>query len=127
MTAETAKPSATGPAGMRHVHVGTPNGVKYLKQLSRHFAHKIDVALEDHSACAGFPFGTCLMLAGNDGITFFLRATQANGLERMQLILEDHLHRFAWREAVSFNWLDGLPADPPLAQLPALGEFIDDT
>lgn len=98
-----------------------------MVQLSKHFAHKIDVELQETTSRANFPTGACLMLAEEEALSFFFRADQEAGLVRMQLILEDHLKRFAWREELAFNWQDGLPADPPLDRLPALKEFIDDT
>ena len=110
-----------------HLQVKTPKSVKYMTQLSKHFAHKIDVELQEFTSRAVFPTGACLMLAYQETLSLYCRADQEAGLARIQLILEDHLRRFAWREELAFNWQDGLPADPPLDRLPALKDFIDDT
>ena len=43
--------------------VQTPNASRYLVQLCKHFAHKIEVEYDTRIGQAIFPFGTCTMLA----------------------------------------------------------------
>ncbi|ODT22294.1 MAG: 2,4-dihydroxyhept-2-ene-1,7-dioic acid aldolase [Kaistia sp. SCN 65-12] len=75
------------------------HGQKYLTQLCKHFAHKIEVTYSDrHGECL-FPFGKAVMDADDQGLTVHLTVQDGEQLARAKSVIEDHLARFAFREA----------------------------
>lgn len=86
--------------------VPTPNGGKYVRQLLKHWAHKLDVALEGDRGTVRFGGATAVMDARPDAIELILDAQDAETLERMKGVLASHLERFAFREApLAFHWI----------------------
>lgn len=86
----------------------TPLAVRYLGQLSKHFAHKITVdyspdAMPPHSTIH-FPWGTCRMTADGHILSAEATAESAEGLERIKVAISEHLKRFAWRESLELAW-----------------------
>ncbi|MBN9030684.1 MAG: DUF2218 domain-containing protein [Rhizobiales bacterium] len=79
-------------------YLETVNGPKYLAQLCKHFAHKIEVFhSEGHGVCR-FPFGTGILDADESGLRMVAEAAGADELKRTQEVIESHLMRFAFRE-----------------------------
>ena len=62
----------------------TEHGARYLTQLCKHFAHKIEVSHGDKHGECHFPFGHAVM--------------DADQLARTKAVIDDHLARFAFRE-----------------------------
>lgn len=83
----------------------TENASKYMQQLCKHFAHKVEVRYDDTSAEAALPPGPCRMQADDSALQIEVTAEDADGLKRAQLIIDDHLARFAFREEFkTMNW-----------------------
>ncbi len=83
----------------------TPNGSKYLGQLCKHFAHKVEVEFDDTHGHAALPPGPAQMHADADGLMFTISAQDDKGLQTARFIIEDHLKRFAFRENfTALNW-----------------------
>ncbi|TMV11622.1 DUF2218 domain-containing protein [Arenibacterium halophilum] len=76
----------------------TPNGAKYIVQLCKHFAHKVDVSYDETSGRAALPPGPATMQADAQGLTVTVTAEADDGMTRARFIIEDHLKRFAFRE-----------------------------
>lgn len=77
----------------------TEHGPKYLTQLCKHFAHKIEVThSERHGECL-FPFGKVVMDADDTGISVRVVTPDGEQLVRAKAVVDDHLARFAFREA----------------------------
>ena len=72
--------------------IETPRAGVYLKQLCRHFGHKVETTFDDHDGRISFAFGECELRA-DDG----------------RLELTGHLERFAFREELRVTW----PGDAP--------------
>lgn len=91
----------------------TENGRKYLIQLCKHFAHKIDVEYDaeqgEHGRCS-FGVAAAEMSANDTGIRFTLDAPDYESLSRGKSVIESHLVRFAFREKL--ERLDWAPAQP---------------
>jgi uncharacterized protein len=81
-----------------HARYETPNGSKYLKQLCKHFAHKVQVEYDDVEGRADLPPGPATMVADAEGVSFTITAEDEKGLAMGRHIIEDHLKRFAFRE-----------------------------
>jgi len=84
--------------------VETVSASKYIAQLCKHFAHKITVEYDATSGRADFPWGVCRMSAGGETLALRCEAPDAEGLNRMKAVIEDHLLRFAWRERPTLDW-----------------------
>lgn len=76
----------------------TPNGSKYLQQLCKHFAHKIEVENDETSGNIRFPMGTARLSADEAGLTVHFDLEKAEDSERAQSVIDKHLERFAFRE-----------------------------
>lgn len=77
----------------------TANSAKYLQQLCKHFAHRIDVTLsEAHGECR-FSCGTSVLTLSDGGLDIHVEAEDEAGLRDTKAVIEDHLLRFAFREA----------------------------
>ncbi|MCL6707503.1 DUF2218 domain-containing protein [Pseudomonas sp. R2.Fl] len=85
--------------------VPTENGWKYLQQLCKHWAHKLDVELGEQKGIVKFPEATAVMTADASALTVEVEAVSDEVLERMKGVVSSHLDRFAFREApLPFEW-----------------------
>ncbi|WP_145110389.1 DUF2218 domain-containing protein (plasmid) [Cereibacter azotoformans] len=87
----------------------TPHAAKYLRQLGSHFAHKVEVQLEDHRATCTFLTGTAALVADEGALTVRIEAPDPKGLIQTRFVIDSHLVTFAFREA--FTGLDWSAAD----------------
>ena len=84
--------------------VATENASKYLQQLCKHWAHKMTTEFDPAGGRVDFPSGATLFLEA-DGSALHLRLDAADdSLERMEVVVADHLKRFAFREELVFEW-----------------------
>jgi hypothetical protein len=84
--------------------VATPKASIYMKQLCRHFGHRLPAEFTDSTGRIEFEFGVC-ELAAEDG-TLVLRAEAADGdsRERLEQVIASHLQRFAHRDELQIAW-----------------------
>ncbi len=83
----------------------TQNGSKYLKQLCKHFAHKVTVEYDEVSGTADLPPGRAMLKSDESGLEVVVTAQNDTGLAIARHIIEDHLKRFAHREPFdTLNW-----------------------
>jgi hypothetical protein len=88
----------------------TPNGPKYLQQLCRHFAHKIAVEHDSHSARFSLQTGPVTMLADEAGLQVTVTAPDADSLPRARDVIDRHLVTFAFREGfTTLDWTAPAP------------------
>lgn len=88
--------------------VATENGWKYLQQLCKHWAHKLDVELGDRTGTVRFAEAVAVMTADAAALTVEIEAQSQEVLERMKGVVSSHLDRFAFREApLPFDWKAG--------------------
>lgn len=88
--------------------VRTDHAAKYLVQLCKHFAHKVDVDLGETSGDVAFPMGPCTFTATRDALIFDGQSEKAEGIEKMKDVIVIHLDKFAWREVpLEYHWDDG--------------------
>lgn len=81
--------------------VPTAAAGKYLRQLCKHFAHKVAVDYDDTEARVDFPFGVCRMSADAEALSIFCDAPHEQALATMHGVVERHLVQFAWRERLA--------------------------
>ncbi|WP_353643221.1 DUF2218 domain-containing protein [Mesorhizobium sp. WSM2239] len=85
----------------------TPNASKYLQQLCKHFAHKMEVAYGDGYGQCRFSCGTATMNAGLEALDITVEASDAGALTETKQVIESHLVRFAFRENLQpLAWQD---------------------
>ncbi|MAC77073.1 MAG: 2,4-dihydroxyhept-2-ene-1,7-dioic acid aldolase [Rhodobacteraceae bacterium] len=76
----------------------TPAAGRYLQQLCKHFAHKVEVRFDDTRGEAALPPGPAVMAATPERLEIVISAADAEGLELARGIIDSHLVRFAFRE-----------------------------
>ncbi|AZB56982.1 DUF2218 domain-containing protein [Cereibacter sphaeroides] len=82
----------------------TANASKYLQQLCKHFAHKVEVRFDETEGHCALPPGPALLRADADGLTVQVEAEDAKGLIQARFVIDSHLVTFAFREG--FTGLD---------------------
>lgn len=87
-------------------HVPTASASRYLQQLCKHWSHKFTVEFDAASGVIHFDSGATLGMAAGDALLLVtLEAGSPEEAARMRPVVEDHLNRFAFREApLSFAW-----------------------
>ncbi|MEM9060857.1 MAG: DUF2218 domain-containing protein [Pseudomonadota bacterium] len=83
----------------------TPNASRYLKQLCKHFAHKVEADFDDAEGRAALPGGQLILNAGPEALTIRIEGEDTRGMTKARYVLEDHLVRFAFREnLLGLHW-----------------------
>lgn len=88
----------------RRGEVKTDYGIRYLKQLCKHWGHRFPV---DSGADYGeitLPLGPCRLQTSDDGLVIVVKSGEADDVVKLQQLVEDHLRRFAFREDLVFDW-----------------------
>ena len=93
------------PNTMRSVaRMATPHASRYLQQLCKHFAHKIPATFDEKTGQVDFPFGTCMLEAGDGVLKLSLSSPDEAQLTQLEGVVERHLLRFAFREDLTVDW-----------------------
>lgn len=79
----------------------TTNASKYIQQLCKHFAHKVEVEYDEKNGKAALPPGPATLVAHDDELVITVTANDDEGLTLAKSIIDDHLVRFAFREEFS--------------------------
>ena len=86
-------------------NVPTASAAKYLQQLCKHWAHKLDVEFTAEEGTVRFPDGVATLKAGPEALTVSIEAQDPATVERLEQVVASHLDRFAFREApLAFSW-----------------------
>jgi hypothetical protein len=89
--------------------IETSSAGVYLKQLCRHFGHRVETTFDDHDGKISFAFGECELHAFDDRLQLTAVADEAAARERVESVVGSHLERFAFREELRVAW----PRDAP--------------
>lgn len=86
--------------------VPTASASRYLQQLAKHWSHKLEVAFTAEEATIAFPSGARLeMRADSATLDLSLHVPAAEDGPRMRKVVEEHIDRFAFREApLAYDW-----------------------
>ena len=76
----------------------TENASKYLQQLCKHFAHKVQARCDDRSGEVALGTGPCRLWADASELRVEVMAPDAEELDQAKRIVDSHLERFAFRE-----------------------------
>jgi catechol 2,3-dioxygenase len=93
---------ATGLRSQAVVATATPS--RYLKQLSRHFAHKLEVRFDDQHGVIPLAAGHVQLDAEEGALRVRAFAQTASGLRRVEQVIGSHLERFGRRDGLRIEW-----------------------
>lgn len=82
----------------------TEHASKYIGQLCKHFAHKVDVSWDETTGNAALPSGPAVLTAAPEGLSVRVQADDAKGIIHARFVIDSHLVNFAHRE--QFTGLD---------------------
>ncbi len=83
----------------------TKHGSKYISQLCKHFAHKVEVEYDDTHGRAALPSGPAELVADAEGLNVRVTAPDLKGIIGARFVIDSHLVTFAYREDFSgFQW-----------------------
>lgn len=81
--------------------IHTTKAGSYLRQLCRHFGHKVPVEFDARQGSISLPFGTCDLLARTEAL---ILAVSGDDIEKLEQVIGSHLERFAFRESLDVTW-----------------------
>ena len=84
--------------------VATEKPVPYMRQLCKHFGHKVDAAFDDDSGYIHFEAGRCDLRAGDGELYLTVTAESEENRERLRNVVGSHLERFGKRDELSVSW-----------------------
>ena len=84
--------------------VTTDKPVAYMRQLCKHFGHKVDASFGDDSGYIQFEFGRCELDAHDGTLALEVSAADADSHERMERVIGSHLERFGRRDGLTVAW-----------------------
>lgn len=85
--------------------VQTLNGGKYVRQLCRHWSHKLETVVNGGRGTVIFPTGVAKMDADAEGIAIAISGEDRDEVERLTDVVARHIERFAFREApLHYEW-----------------------
>jgi hypothetical protein len=85
--------------------IPTEHGSRYLQQLCKHWSHKFAVEFTPQNGRIEMSAGVLILDADAEGLGLQLTA-EPDTLTRMEDVVAEHLQRFAFREALQFNWVE---------------------
>ena len=81
---------------------------RYIQQLVKHWGHKFETTYDEGDGMGAFPFSDvehAVMCARPEGIAITLTTAEAGRNEHMRGVIEEHVDRFAFREApLDYEW-----------------------
>jgi hypothetical protein len=88
-----------------HASVATEKPTPYLKQLCKHFGHKVEATFDDERGMIVFAMGRCELDATQPGVlNLRVQAADAESLARTEQVVASHLERFGRRDELSVSW-----------------------
>ncbi len=87
--------------------VSVSPALRYLRQLAKHFAHKVEVETRDDEATVRLSYGHFeLRTDGDDVLLMRTFADTDEHRKRLQHVAASHLERFAFRDPPQIEWSD---------------------
>lgn len=85
--------------------VKTDSGGKYVRQLCKHWSHKLETRVEGDTGTVTFPTAVATMAADETGIAISITGEDRADVERLTGVVASHIDRFAFREApLTYEW-----------------------
>lgn len=89
---------------LSEARVPTSRSSIYLKQLCRHFGHRLPAEVTGELGQIAFPYGSCELRAEPDELVLRVRAEDEEALARLEDVVGRHLERFGHREELKVSW-----------------------
>lgn len=84
----------------------TASASRYLQQLAKHWAHKNAVTFDAASADIALRGNRVQLRAEPDALVVTLTTGPDGDADRLRTVFEEHINRFAFREApLPFEWI----------------------
>ena len=97
-----------------HTSIKTKSAHKYVAQLCKHFAHKVETSftLDNEAKTAEgltvFPMGKVVFTAKNDILTVEAEVENLEACKALHNVFDSHIVKFAFRETLNYKWeIDG--------------------
>jgi uncharacterized protein len=87
-----------------HADVTTEKPSPYMRQLCKHFGHKVDASFDDDSGYIQFEFGRCELHAADGTLGLTVTAANEESQQRMRNVIGSHLERFGKRDELTVTW-----------------------
>jgi hypothetical protein len=85
--------------------VATESGGKYVRQLCKHWSHKLQTEVDGDTGTVTFPNAVATMAADGEGITIAITGEKREDVEGLTDVVARHIDRFAFREApLAYDW-----------------------
>lgn len=91
--------------------IKTPSAHKYVAQLCKHFAHKVESTFNiDHDAKTAegltkFPMGEAVFVAKDDVLTVTANCDSEETCKLVHSVFDAHIVKFAFREQLEYEWI----------------------
>lgn len=87
--------------------VATKNGKKYVLQLCKHWAHKPGTVIDEVLGTISFENGNGVEFdVSSEQLDISIRTAPGGDPNHWKSVVESHVNRFAFREALVFEWTD---------------------
>ena len=93
-----------------NARVSSAKASQYLVQLCKHFSHKAPATFDESQGRIDFQPGLCLLAATAHELIVTCEAETIAELDRVKLIVADHIVRFGWRDTIEISWTDRRPS-----------------
>jgi uncharacterized protein len=87
-----------------HAVVTTDKPVAYMRQLCKHFGHKVPATYDDRTGRIEFGAGDCDLTADAEALKLEITAGEAAQVQRLQDVVGSHLERFGRRDELTVTW-----------------------
>lgn len=85
--------------------VKTQNGGKYVRQLCKHWSHKLETQVDGDTGTVTFPNAVTVMAADADGIAITITGEDRDAVQGLTDVVARHIDRFAFREdPLVYDW-----------------------
>lgn len=84
--------------------VTTDKPVAYMRQLCKHFGHRVPTSFDDNAGRIEFESGDCNLTAGTDELTLEVSAAESDQVQRLKDVVGRHLERFGRRDQLTVTW-----------------------
>ncbi|WP_067732104.1 DUF2218 domain-containing protein [Novosphingobium naphthalenivorans] len=85
--------------------VKTGNGGKYVRQLCKHWSHKLETEVDGDRGKVTFPTAVATMDADGEAIAISITGEDRADVERLTDVVARHIDRFAFRESpLAYDW-----------------------
>jgi hypothetical protein len=80
----------------------------YMIQMCKHFAHKVEATFDDTHGRIALGDRVCeLEVSAPDVLRISLTADDEAGLHAIEDVVDRHLRRFAFKEELTIQWVEG--------------------